>query len=63
MANHPVIVIAPDKSCIDDKGFIKPSTEVILISDPEMYARMEAVLSAWGKEKMGVPGKRREIEG
>ncbi len=58
----PPIVVVPDKSYIDDTGNVIP-TDVILISDPTMYLRMQAVLEAWGKEPMGVPGKRGIIEG
>ena len=58
----PPIVFVPDKSYIGDTGDIIP-TDVILIADPIMYERMKAVLGAWGKETMGVPGKRGIIEG
>lgn len=58
---HPIVVV-PDKSYIDDTGDIIP-TDVILIADPIMYMRMSKVLEAWGKEQMGVPGKRGIIEG
>lgn len=63
MLDQPVIVIAPNKSCLDEGGLIKLGTPVILISDPTMYEKMQAVLGAWGKEKMGISGKRGEIEG
>ena len=58
----PPIVVVPDKSYLDAKGDVIP-TDVILIADLEMYRRMNAVLSAWGKEPMGVPGQRGVIEG
>lgn len=58
----PPIVIVPDKSYIDDTGNVIPM-DVILISDLEMYRRMNAILGAWGKEPMGVPGQRGIIEG
>ena len=58
----PPIVIVPDKSYIDDTGNVIP-TDVILISDPTMYQRMQKVLEVWGKEPMGVPGQRGIIEG
>jgi hypothetical protein len=56
------IVIVPDKSYIDDTGALI-HTDVILISDLEMYRRMNAILGAWGKEPMGVPGQRGVIAG
>ena len=56
------IVIVPDKSYIDDTGALI-GTDIILISDLEMYRRMNAVLGAWGKEPMGVPGQRGIIKG
>jgi len=55
------IVIVPDKSYIDDTGNVIPM-DVILISDLEMYRRMNAVVGAWGKEPMGFPGQRGIIE-
>lgn len=58
----PPIVVVPDKSYIGATGDIIP-TDVILIADLIMYERMKAVLEAWGKEQMGVPGKRGVIEG
>ena len=54
------IVIVPDKSYIDDTNSLI-LTDVILVSDLEMYRRLNAVLGAWGKEPMGVPSKRGEI--
>ncbi len=56
------IVIVPDKSYIDDTGNVIPM-DVILISDLLMYQKMNAILGAWGKEQMGVPGQRGIIEG
>lgn len=56
------IVIVPDKSYIDATGNVIPM-DVILISDLVMYQKMNAILGAWGKEPMGVPGKRGIIEG
>ena len=56
------IIVVPDKSYIGDDGNIIP-TDVILIADPTMYERMKAVLEAWGKEEMDVPGQRGEIDG
>ena len=56
------IVVVPDKSYIDDTGNVIPM-DVILITDLEMYRRMNAVLGAWDKEPMGVPGQRGVIEG
>ena len=44
----PPIVVVPDKSYIDDTGNVIP-TDVILIADPTMYMRMEAVLEYWNK--------------
>lgn len=61
--DKPVIVIAPDKSCLDKEGRIKSGTEVILISDPMMYEKMQAGLKAWGREEIGIKGKRGEIDG
>lgn len=58
----PPIVFVPDKSYITDEGGIIP-INIILVSDPIMYKRMSKVLEAWGKEPMGVPGKRGDIEG
>ncbi len=58
----PPIVFVPDKSYINDAGDVIP-TDVILVSDPVMYERMSMVLEVWGKEPMGVPGKRGAIEG
>lgn len=58
----PPIVVAPDKSYIDDTGNLIP-TDVILISDPTMYERMTKVLMAWGKDPLGIPGQRGGIEG
>ena len=57
-----MIVVVPDKTYIDDTGVVIPG-DVILIVDPTMYGRMKKVLAAWGKEPMGVPGKRGAIEG
>jgi len=57
----PPIVVVPDKTYLDDTGEVTP-TDVILIVDPILYKRMEAVLDAWGKEQMGVPGKRGAIK-
>ena len=45
----PPIVVVPDKSYIDDTGNVIP-TDVILIADPTMYERMQAVLEAWEEE-------------
>ena len=39
----PPIVVVPDKSYIDDTGNVIP-TDVILISDPTIYARMRVCL-------------------
>ena len=58
----PPIVVVPDKSYIDDTGNVIP-TDVIFIFDPGMYERMQAVLEAWGKDPVGVPGQRGIIEG
>ena len=44
----PPIIIVPDKSYIDDTGNVIP-TDVILITDPTMYLRMQALLEAWDK--------------
>ncbi len=62
MPKLPPIIIVPDKSYIDDTGNVIPM-DVILISDLEMYRKMNAILSAWGKEPMGVPGQRGNIQG
>ena len=56
------IVVVPDKSYIDDTGHLI-DTDVILVSDLEMYRKMNAILGAWGKEPMGVPGQRGIIIG
>lgn len=53
----PPIVVVPDKSYIDDTGNVIPM-DVILISDPTMYGRMQKVLEVWGKEQIGIPGQR-----
>ena len=55
-------MVVPDKSYIDDTGNVIP-TDVILVSDLEMYERMQALLGAWGKEQQGIPGQRGIIEG
>ena len=57
----PPIVVVPDKSYTDDTGNVIP-TDVILISDFEMYRRMEAVITAWGQEPLGIPGQRGDIK-
>ena len=57
----PPIVVVPDKTYIDDTGSVIP-TDVILISDLEMYERMQAILEAWGKDLISVPGQRGRIE-
>ena len=44
----PPIVVVPDKTYIDDTGNVIP-TDVILVSDLEMYGRMQALLEAWDK--------------
>ena len=56
------IVVVPDKTYLDSKGELI-LTDVILIADPTMYEHMEKVLGAWGKEQMGIPGQRGNIEG
>ena len=56
------IVIAPDKNYTDASGDMIP-TDVILIADPILYKKMVGVLDAWGKEQLGVPGQRGEIDG
>lgn len=58
----PPIIIVPDKSYIDDAGNVIP-TDVMLITDLTMYEKMTKVLMAWGKEPLGLPGKRGRIEG
>ena len=58
----PPIVVVPDKSYIDDTGNVIP-TDVILVTDPILYTKMNRVLETWGKEQMGVPGQRGIIEG
>ena len=57
MQKAPPIVFVPDKSYINDAGDVIP-TDVILVSDPIIYEKMEKVLEAWGKEPIGIPGKR-----
>ena len=57
----PPIVVVPDKTYIDDTGNVIP-TDVILVSDLEMYERMQALLEAWDKEPIGVPGQKGIIE-
>ena len=56
------IVVVPDKSYLDDTGNVIP-IDVICVADRIMYQRMLKVLEAWGKEPMGIPGKRGVIEG
>ena len=56
----PPIIIVPDKTYVDDEGNVIP-TDVILISDFTFYGKMRAVLDAWGKEELGIPGKRGKI--
>lgn len=58
----PPIVFVPDKTYIGDTGDIIPM-DVILVADPVMYMKMKKILDVWGKEQMGVDGKRGEIEG
>ena len=58
----PPIIVVPDKTYIDDTGNVIP-TDVILITDPILYERMNSVLEAWGKEQIGVPGQRGGIDG
>lgn len=58
----PPIVVVPDKTYMDDTGNIIP-TDVILIADPVMYEKMFKVLMAWGKEPLGIPGKRGDVAG
>ena len=55
------IVVVPDKSYLDDTGNVIP-IDVICVADPTMYMRMQAVLAAWGKAQIGIPGKRGVIE-
>ncbi len=57
----PPIVFVPDKSYINDAGGIIP-IDVILVSDLILYEKMSKVLEVWGKEPIGVPGKRGVIE-
>ena len=45
----PPIVVVPDKTYIDDTGNVIP-TDVILISDPIMYERMQALVVAGEQE-------------
>ncbi len=49
----PPIVVVPDKSYIDDTGNVIP-TDVILISDPGIYMKMQIALSVWDKEPKGI---------
>lgn len=58
----PPIVFIPDKSYVAATGNVIPQ-DVIFVTDLVMYERMKAVLAAWGKEEIGVPGKRGAIEG
>ena len=58
----PPIIVVPDKSYIDDKGYVIP-TEVILITDLNIYYKMHNLLTAWGKEQIGIPGKRGDVDG
>ncbi len=56
------IIIVPDKTYTDKKGELIP-IDVILIADPAMYAQMAKVLAVWGKEEIGIAGKRGDTEG
>jgi len=56
------IVIVPDVTYIDDRGRLT-ATGVIIIKDPEMFAKMQELLKAWGKEPIGIPGTRNGVEG
>ncbi len=58
----PPIVVVPDKSYLDDTGNVIP-IDVICVVDPTIYQRMLKVLEAWGKEPIGISGKRGIIEG
>lgn len=58
----PPIIIVPDKTYIDDNGDVIP-TDVILISDINVYYKMHNVLAAWGKEQIGIPGQRGDVDG
>jgi len=56
------IVIVPDATFVDDDGHLF-ATGVITVVDSIMFAKMQEVLKAWGKEPIGVPGTRNGVEG
>ena len=58
----PPIIIVPDATYLDDEGHLTV-TDVILVKDAVMFAKMQEVLKAWGKEPLGVPGTRNGVEG
>ena len=59
---QPPIVVVPDKTYIDDTGSVIP-TDVILVSDLELYEEMRVVLEFWDKEPTDVPGQKGAIKG
>jgi len=58
----PPIIIIPDATYLDGTGQLTV-TDVVIIKDPHMFAKMQEVLRAWGKEPLGVPGTRNGVEG
>ena len=58
----PPIIIIPDATYLDDTGHLTV-TDVVIVKDPQMFAKLQEVLRAWGKEPLGVPGTRNGVEG
>jgi len=58
----PPIIIIPDATYLDDTGQLTV-TDVIIVKDLQMFAKMQEVLAVWGKEPLGVPGTRNGVEG
>ena len=58
----PPIIIIPDATYLDDTGQLTV-TDVVIVKDPRMFAKMQEVLKAWGKEPLSVPGTRNGVEG
>ena len=58
----PLIIIIPDATYLDSTGKLI-DTDVVIVKDLQMFAKMQEVLKAWGKEPLGIPGVRNGVEG